>query len=659
MNSITTLSEYYKPRALTVSEIGRVPYSGNITIDALFDTGANWNFLIPERNTLYYTFDIHTATSISTPAPLTAFNVDQMNSVRTILHYAAGITGINFVETTNGNEADFHFATCNLGKNVAGLAQSGSSYSYPNPYNNYDVSVVDYQAEAYIYLDNVQFAYENRVPAKGSAGYETLLHEIGHGLGLKHPFEGPYVLPANQDSTKNTVMSYNAIGAHKTTFQTYDLAALKWIYGGDGLGRKGHYVSNTQPSSSAQKITVQEDHVYTLKMDSFGFKDADAGDTLRAIQITSLPKHGILKFNDAVVKVNQTIDASMLAVGNLKFIPTTNAHGKDYAKFTFKVGDGTAFSKSAYDMTITVSAVRDDLNIKGGEGNDNLYGDSIDANSNDTLSGLSGNDILRGFGGNDILLGGDGNDILCGGGGNDYLNGGNGIDWAYYNTAKSGVVVNLALTHAQKTFGAGVNTLSNIENLLGSRYNDKLIGSAVNNTLKGGDGQDILVGGLGKDAYNLTETVAATDTVRIASGDSPTDNFDQVIRFKLGVSAKSIAGIDKLDLASTRIATNVMHVDGKDVGSIQSHHIVNGLISFDDVDHYSGAMVINKANFNTVVDYLEANIVGVGETVAFNAMGSAYVFQNQGANDTLVQLVGDTVSGLSATGLAAGVVWLV
>ncbi len=655
MNLITTVSEIYEPRALTTSEIGRVKYSGNITIDALLDTGTNWNFLLPERNTIYYTFDIHTATSTATPAPLVAFNAAQISSVRALLHYTAGITGINFVETPNGNKADFHFAASNLGNNVAGLTQSGSSYSY----NNAAAVVVDYKAEAYIYLDNVQFAHENNSPTKGSTGYETLLHEIGHALGLKHPFEAPYALPAKQDNTNNTVMSYTAAGIPKTTYQAYDLAALKWIYGGDGLGGKGHYVSNIQPFSSVQKITVQEDQAYILKVDSFGFKDADAGDTLQAIQITSLPKKGVLKFNDAIVKVNQTIDTSALAAGNLKFVPAPNAYGKDYAKFTFKVGDGTAFSKLGYDMAITVSAVRDDLNIKGDEGKNNLYGDTVDANSNDTLSGLSGNDTLRGLGGNDTLLGGNGNDTLCGGEGNDTLNGGNGSDWAYYNTARSAVVVNLALTHAQKTFGAGVDVLSSIENLLGSRYNDKLIGSAVNNALKGGEGQDVLVGGLGKDAYDLTETVAAADTVRIAAGDSRVDSFDKVVGFKLAVGGGAVAGIDKLDLASTRIAVNVMQADGQDRGSIQSHHIVNGLISFDNVDRYTGARVINKADFNAVVDYLEANIVGSGETVAFNAMDSTYVFQNQGANDTLVQLLGDTASGLSVTGLAAGVVWLV
>ncbi|SJM93987.1 hypothetical protein CRENPOLYSF2_370067 [Crenothrix polyspora] len=584
MATITTQESTYKLRPIIVSELSVTQYSGDIKIDALLETGANWNFVLPEHNTLYYTFDTQSGTSPSAPAPLGTFNAAQMIAARTIMDYAAKITGIHFIETTNGNAADFHFATSNLPANsVAGLCQTTYAYSY-----NANNTVVDYQADAYIYLDNVEFAYENNKPNIGTGGYETLLHEVGHGLGLKHSFEGSYKLPVNQDNTNNTLMSYHAVGAPKTTFQPYDLAALKWIYGGDGLAGKGHYLANAAPTANAQKISLQEDRAYTFKVGSFGFRDLNGGDSLQEIQISSLPKNGMLKFNNTPVKVDQIITASALDNGDLDFVPAANAHGNDYAKFTFKVSDGMAFSNTSYKMTITVASVRDDLNLKGSAANDKLVGDRIDANSNDNLSGLSGNDTLRGLGGNDTLLGGKGNDFLV-----------------------------------------------------------------------GGAGKDILVGGLGKDTYDLTETFAATDTVRIAVVDSPVNGFDKVNGFKLGASSASIIGVDKLDLVSHHIAANVMQADGKDVGLIQSHHIANGLISFDNVDKYTGAMLITKADFNSVLDYLQANIVGAGDTVAFNVGGSAYVFQQNGSHDTLVQLVGDTVSGLNVTGTGAGVVWLV
>lgn len=86
-----------------------------------------------------------------------------------------------------------------------------------------------------------------------------------------------------------------------------------------------------------------------------------------------------------------------------------------------------------------------------------------------------------------------------GGAGNDTLNGGNGIDTVSYATATSGVTVNLSLTTAQNTGGAGSDTISLVENITGSNYNDTLTGNTGSNTLHGGGGHDTLMGGNGND----------------------------------------------------------------------------------------------------------------------------------------------------------------
>jgi len=88
---------------------------------------------------------------------------------------------------------------------------------------------------------------------------------------------------------------------------------------------------------------------------------------------------------------------------------------------------------------------------------------------------------------------------LSGGAGNDRLLGGNGVDTADYVAAASRITVSLALTTAQNTGGAGIDTLSNIENLNGSPYSDRLTGSTLANVINGGKGNDILSGGAGND----------------------------------------------------------------------------------------------------------------------------------------------------------------
>ncbi len=60
----------------------------------------------------------------------------------------------------------------------------------------------------------------------GEHGYTTLIHEIGHALGLKHPHDGAPNLPSGEDNHTNTVMSYGFPGASPGTPMGYDIMAL-------------------------------------------------------------------------------------------------------------------------------------------------------------------------------------------------------------------------------------------------------------------------------------------------------------------------------------------------------------------------------------------------------------------------------------------------
>jgi len=147
----------------------------------------------------------------------------------------------------------------------------------------------------------------------------------------------------------------------------------------------------------------------------------------------------------------------------------------------------------------------------------------VGTSSSDTINGNGGDDYLEGAGGADTINGGEGADLLVGGSGNDSLNGGNGddglfddagndtfnggagFDIAYYYLATAGVTVNLSITGAQNTIGAGTDTLTGIEGLSGSVYNDTLIGDANGNLLEGDAGRDHLSGGGGDDLLLVLE----------------------------------------------------------------------------------------------------------------------------------------------------------
>jgi len=171
--------------------------------------------------------------------------------------------------------------------------------------------------------------------------------------------------------------------------------------------------------------------------------------------------------------------------------------GSGSVNVNLQTGVGTG-GHAAGDVLVGIEGVI------GGQSADILTGNAGDnllrgEGGDDLLAGGAGDDTLIGGLGNDLLSGGLGNDLLIGGAGNDSLNGGDGIDTASYADAASAITVSLAIGTGQNTGGAGTDTLTSIENLIGSGFNDNLAGNAGANLLEGLAGNDMLNGGAGND----------------------------------------------------------------------------------------------------------------------------------------------------------------
>lgn len=219
----------------TVSDITTTALSGLNHIDALLDKGPDWNFFgNSTNNILYYTFSTASGNETGKTGQET-FSAAQQAETRTAFTYLQQLTGIEFRETNDGTAAQIHLANMDLeGRNTTGLCSWLAGYrSLSNG------TLTEYTANAYVYLDNNEWRSMNQNLTPGTQGYETLLHELGHALGLKHPFrEGvadEIVLPSNEDNTSNTLMSYDQMGGWYSTYRPYDIAAFNWLYGGDGL----------------------------------------------------------------------------------------------------------------------------------------------------------------------------------------------------------------------------------------------------------------------------------------------------------------------------------------------------------------------------------------------------------------------------------------
>jgi Ca2+-binding RTX toxin-like protein len=277
--------------------------------------------------------------------------------------------------------------------------------------------------------------------------------------------------------------------------------------------------------------------------------------------------------------------------------------------------------------------------------------DGVGNTSDNTLTGNDMNNILNGGTGADVMFGGKGDDIYVVDNGSDFIweNASEGTDTVYSSTS---FVLNANLETLVLT-GTALDGTGNDEN-------NYLVGNDVDNTLIGWIGSDVLIGGLGKDTYNLAEPIAAIDIVQITTGDSLVSSYDLVSGFGVGTGTGSVAGVDILNLDSTLIAADTTGVDGFDSGTIHSHAISNGIISFDVVDSYTAPVAITTAtNLANALSYLQANITGYN-TVAFIAEGNTYVFQDGGVNnDTLVELVGVSASSIGTNGIAPNSVWIV
>ena len=68
----------------TVSDVSGVHYSNNYRVDSLLHSTIDWNYILPERTTLYYTFHITTdeasPSGASFSGSTTAFDTTQKNA---------------------------------------------------------------------------------------------------------------------------------------------------------------------------------------------------------------------------------------------------------------------------------------------------------------------------------------------------------------------------------------------------------------------------------------------------------------------------------------------------------------------------------------------------------------------------------------------------
>ena len=296
-----------------------------------------------------------------------------------------------------------------------------------------------YELESDIFL---QRSYDNAITKNGfqsgvgSHGFMSIMHEIMHALGFKHPGNyndsdvdfGPF-LPYELDNTTNTVLSYNFAGTGAASLMPYDVEAIRYVYGKRGLNAgRTHYSFSTISSFTDGKRTwgdTQNDSKLTL-IDDGGFDKVDFSQlkSLASGYLLDARVGGIFTTNDAYNAVayipnDRLVDAPLEQ--------TTSNYG---TRVGFKTQIESIVGSRSDDLIVAGKKTR---TIAAGAGNDTVYGrdrqnDITGGRGNDYIAGGQKNDRLAGEAGNDTLYGGAGRDSLTGGVGNDTLFGQNGSD---------------------------------------------------------------------------------------------------------------------------------------------------------------------------------------------------------------------------------------
>ncbi len=322
--------------------------SGDYRIDSLLSvykwdgpvgTPAALTFSFPTANSVWTVADYQEFREPLNPryAP---FSPEQANAVRHIFQQYAEVANLKFTEIaeTSTSVGDIRFAW-------TGPEHGGGGWTYiPWP----SAVAGDVWFNVLVPLRGVN---------QGDSGYQPLLHEIGHALGLEHPFGRSTALPPAENNVRYTVMSYTGFPPVASPM-LYDMLALQYLYGANMSTRTGN-------------------DVYSVESGYFPMTIWDAGgnDTIRAPSL-----------------------AGYESLYNSYRGATIDLRDGRFSEFPVYEKSGTITSIGYLSWAIAYNAVIEN---------------AVGTNDGDQLTGNAQANLLTGSAGNDTLDGGSGADTAA------------------------------------------------------------------------------------------------------------------------------------------------------------------------------------------------------------------------------------------------------
>ncbi|MDG2421786.1 MAG: hypothetical protein P8N40_08810 [Gammaproteobacteria bacterium] len=204
----------------------------------IFDSASRYSSLLGPDKTFYYGFpksigDYSYDIDSKDTNGWRNFSETQKIETRSFFNYVEKLIDVKFSETTKFDQENTLAFANNVQEGTGGYATPPGSSSFEN--------------------SDVYFALKKDgsviIPSDSGNWYaDTFVHEIGHALGLKHPFSEtspsgsvatPPYLEASEDNAVWTQMSYTG-SVRKMEYSSLDVAALQYLYGVSTTARTGN-----------------------------------------------------------------------------------------------------------------------------------------------------------------------------------------------------------------------------------------------------------------------------------------------------------------------------------------------------------------------------------------------------------------------------------
>ena len=474
-------------------------------IDALLDSDSpSYSALLGQNKIFYYSFPQSIPDYDTREEHALGYrqvDVSQQTQVLTLLSHVEEIIDVTFEFTSNPDQPNVFSFAYNQQSGSGGYAQYPNKESYGSD----------------VFLNDASY---NSTLRPGTYGANVLTHEVGHALGLKHPFStedvsgdiaDPPYLTGSEDHARWAMMSYTESSAeYKLSFSPLDIAALQYIYGVNPDSRSGDDIYKYSASQA------------NFIWDGSGTDAIDASGSTQKVTIYLEPGYWGYKGSAKAEKIT-----------------------------------------SSGQITVNFGTVIE--NLIGSRYDDKLVGNSAD----NSISGGSGDDVL---------YGGDGDDKFDreSKSGDDTFYGGKGNDQYYFTTSYDGgsdtIIEEIGegndTVHVDNTFS--LEEIANVENLYS--YSNvstdmDLTGNELNNWIAPSKGDCVIDGKAGIDTvYYFADTqnecvvFKEDDILKVTKSNGSTDSLFNCEYIKFSDATLKISelqlGPTITEFSPTKNATN-------------------------------------------------------------------------------------------------------